>query len=402
MRDRLGSSSQVRCAIALSVYLETIPDRQKKWRLCESRQGTNVGRKQQVTFRLQFKSWQTNHGSPAYGSYRNRSVVPESCFITVRTSIHGTTSSKHIRTMQSVPHISLLLALAGTDNQPDNEEEAELWCSWTPRFHRLTKRAQRKAEEYALGLGEPFVSGVRQYREMAHARKPEYRLDPLRPQEIALKGAQLATVSHILDTSACPKDGLAHWNHFRLEWVARCTKFIWRHMANRLSLQQCKELLHRHNFGTTFEMTSCHHGVQHRHTEASEKMYAQNLRQLHDFDDGLRQQLSLGADDEVHDPVIDYLACQNESANSWRRSSVDRELLLASLSGCSGQHFGWIPHTARPGDTVCCFLGCPRPFVLRKRCDGQFRLLGDSWMLNVKEDHASYLPETELRRFTLA
>ena len=77
-------------------------------------------------------------------------------------------------------------------------------------------------------------------------------------------------------------------------------------------------------------------------------------------------------------------------------------LNLAYIDCKTHKRIGWIPPSAKEGDVVSLFSGCPRPFVLRSQDDGTFTLLGDSWVFGVKDSASLHIPLEEQEWFALS
>lgn len=71
--------------------------------------------------------------------------------------------------------------------------------------------------------------------------------------------------------------------------------------------------------------------------------------------------------------------------HSYFRNTIDRTRVLASTSK---GYVGWIPETARLGDTVALLAGAPFPFILRKRPDGYFSVVGDAYIQGIMHGEA--------------
>lgn len=72
------------------------------------------------------------------------------------------------------------------------------------------------------------------------------------------------------------------------------------------------------------------------------------------------------------------------------RYFVDEHSILAWTT--EGE-LGWVPKGAVPGDEVCLFQGAPSPFIIRKRVDGSYTLLGDGYIEGIMNGEA--WPDTQ-------
>ena len=79
-------------------------------------------------------------------------------------------------------------------------------------------------------------------------------------------------------------------------------------------------------------------------------------------------------------------------------SVLDRLAPTRKIFASSTGHFGWVPDTAVPGDSVCVFQGNVLPFVLRRVPSG-WRLLGDAWVLDKMTPEAWFTAPGEIMTY---
>jgi hypothetical protein len=66
-------------------------------------------------------------------------------------------------------------------------------------------------------------------------------------------------------------------------------------------------------------------------------------------------------------------------------TDIDGTRVLASTSA---GHIGWIPEGSEPGDVVMLLQGSPFPFILRRRPDGYYSVIGDAYIQGVMQGEA--------------
>lgn len=71
--------------------------------------------------------------------------------------------------------------------------------------------------------------------------------------------------------------------------------------------------------------------------------------------------------------------------NIFCRDEIDRTRVLASMSKA---RLGWIPELARSGDAVALLGGAPYPFILRRRQDGYYSVVGDAYIEGIMHGEA--------------
>lgn len=296
-----------------------------------------------------------------------------------------------------LPHISLFLALAGTSSMnsldPNNSNGGGNRPSWVPAFDELSERADAKYYEYSWHLGPRFLS----HREPPEGARWEYtsksprsgqlrfELKPSTPKVLRIFGYRFGSVARVLEQSESPygydiiHDILEKGSSLRavfIEWVSRCRWFV--SSFADLSVKSLKGLLYCIDLQSGFEG----------------ELY--NL---------LMRDWSTAEGEDDNERVLDWILSEfiedplGEDLRMMRYYDPFRN--LCTITTQNGVRLGWIPQSARPGDLVCSFLGCPRPFVLRQVENEQFVLLGDSWILGLPDDFSFTIPESEMEWFSL-
>jgi hypothetical protein len=77
----------------------------------------------------------------------------------------------------------------------------------------------------------------------------------------------------------------------------------------------------------------------------------------------------------------------NSIVRNWSllMKNLDRTRVLASSTA---GHIGWVPEAAVPGDQIVLFRGSPLPFILRKRSDGYYAVIGDAYIHGIMHGEA--------------
>lgn len=292
-----------------------------------------------------------------------------------------------------LPHVSLLLALAGT--YATDQGEAPDRPSWVPAFHKLTHRSLAKYYEYSWHLGQEYLKceppleiyeNDWRFKSKAPLKaqvKVQHSLDA--PDILRIRGSGSGIVIKVLEHSESPfayefdknsygthdTDSLAR--EAIVTWMSRCAKFSI--SQGNVGIRAFKELMYCASVDAGFDvdvysrildLESKIRGITNHPLDRD--MVSESL--LYNFSSPLR---------EDHERKLRYY-------DDFRN--------LAYVRAPHGHGLiGWIPQSAVEGDVVTFFEGCPRAFVLRPQVDGTFKLLGDSWILGVPDSISLHIPE---------
>ena len=254
------------------------------------------------------------------------------------------------------PDVSLVLALAGTEDAATAELQRP---SWVPHFHHLSKRSRAKSRTY------DFKGATHDPQFVTTSYGLICRWLPETPETLVLKGRCFGVVNDILTDSLCPREypedesgSATEWSDTVLalvQWYLCCSKWI---------RQRSKELI-------DLELLLC--AGDHR-----------------SWDGDSRAQLDMEKFREICSTLS---LSETLLVEAWRtlrpflmyepNARVDRGRRLASFDIGGKLHFGWAPPQASIGDSVCIIPGAPWPFAIREFGDGSYMLLGDVYVEGV-------------------
>lgn len=262
------------------------------------------------------------------------------------------------------PHISILLALSGTES---SAMDRDTWPSWVPSFHHLTERSRTKFRTYLLTDGLQFFSSNVAFRCVQ---------DQASAGLLRIRGRVITRVGDILADSRCPR------SYSQLEqadddyWSDQVTKVVrWYCMCRA--------------FGdSTRSGTRCEEETNELYVRLLRcNSYLHNQREMLDWEsfadlavetpldefENLPDTLNL---EDVYSALEPYLTLEPQP-------HLDRWRYLCRTE--DGQ-LGWVPPSAQTGDCIAVFDGAPCPFVVRDAADGQYTLIGDAYIDGLSEE----------------
>lgn len=252
----------------------------------------------------------------------------------------------------------VVLALAGVQKR----FAAKYTPSWVPDFAALTEECRIKYVNHKQTSCELSAGGEDQ----THITVKDA------PATLWIRGIFLGPIDSLcLGSQFRPPiyDSAVHelrenyWSEIQRKifpWYLRCLEFCTNHMKDSGLDEESMGLL---------LMQQSHHTRLEGSPSYDEFAVA--------FESWSRDPTSLKTHERVDQEKMFY---NLEYHLEWRNlpaENLDRTRILASmLNG----YVGWVPEASEPGDLVTLFQGSPFPFILRKRGDGYYSVIGDAFI----------------------
>jgi hypothetical protein len=259
------------------------------------------------------------------------------------------------------PHISILLAISGTESAATNKDT---WPSWVPSFHHLTERSRTKFRTYLYTDGLQFIS-----------RNVAFRC--VQDQaSLRIKGRVITRIGDLLADSSCPRSYSQldqadddYWNDQvtkLVRWYCMCRAFGDSARSSTECEEEADELYVR--------LLRCDAYLHNQREMLDWESFA-DLAVAAPLDDFENQPDTLNLED-VYSALEPYLTLEPQPhLDRWR-------YLCRTEDG----RLGWVPPSARPGDYIVVFDGAPCPFIVRDAADGQYTLIGDAYINGLSEE----------------
>jgi hypothetical protein len=262
------------------------------------------------------------------------------------------------------PHISILLALSGTESAAIDKDT---WPSWVPSFHHLTERSRTKFRTYLLTDGLQFFSSNVAFRCVQ---------DQASSGSLRIKGRVITRIGDILADSSCPRSYSQldqadddYWNDQvtkMVRWYCMCRAFGDSARPSTKCEEEADELYVR--------LLRCNAYLHNQREMLDWESFA-DLAVVTPLDEFENQLDTLNLED-VYSALVPYLTLEPQPhLDRWR-------YLCRTEDG----RLGWVPPSARQGDYIAVFDGAPCPFIVRDVADGQYTLIGDAYIDGLSEE----------------
>ncbi|KAK5117433.1 hypothetical protein LTR85_008818 [Meristemomyces frigidus] len=271
----------------------------------------------------------------------------------------------------------LLLTLVGTQEQKASSISRP---SWVPDFHHLTESSRKTALLYERDITQQFPwdansllylpivgeSGSLHVRATLFAQIEEVLLDSSVPA-LPVDGTSF-------DGTWVP-EGLG----FKLApWYLKCRAFL----KSKTKLHDLYEDFHlvRNDMARAYTALSGPDFEVFNMLSANGASHVKEDRPLVGRDDASEwlSQIEITDSDNLDPEVLSWSLGPWLSGWSYLEYGTDR--ILCSTKSDFGSFAGWVPPAAQKGDHVCYVTGAPWPFIVRRRNDGTFQLIGDAFV----------------------
>ena len=262
------------------------------------------------------------------------------------------------------PHISVLLALSGTESAAIDKAT---WPSWVPSFHHFTERSRTKFRTYLYTDGLQFFSSNVAFR-CVHDRASAGSL--------RIKGRVITRIGDILANSSCPRSYSQldqaeddYWNDQVtkvVRWYCMCRAFGDSARSSTECEEEAEELYVR--------LLRCNSYLHNPREMLDWESFA-DLAVATLLDEFENQADTLNLED-VYSALEPHLTLEPQPhLDRWRY-----------LCRTEDKQLGWVPPSAQPGDYIAVFDGAPCPFIVRDVADGQYTLVGDAYIDGLSEE----------------
>lgn len=300
------------------------------------------------------------------------------------------------------PHRSIVLAFVvyGRPSAPwphlspaDNAAMSE-WPSWVPDCTNLTLAAKRKSRFYSRTVRSQFRAGGRAAFEVHRVLSDS--------ASIEVPGIILSKINAICEVSRYPfdpdQDKSARWSFPQMltdpdviQWYAACHSVATKHRPSCL-YDGSLPLLFRRGV-PLFSMPG---------PDYEDFQWAFLQLMEHDTDRVFWKLQSTLDHYKAFETLCECaLSIQLDSTRAVGNQHLDFMDVYSRLAWADDRRLGWVPETARVGDFVCLLQGAPCPFVVRKREDGCYDILGDAYIERAMKGAAWPESEADIRMIKL-
>ena len=269
--------------------------------------------------------------------------------------------------------LSTFLSLVGTASLAQGDLN---WPSWIPHFHYLTDRSREKVR---------YPERPHRSRMMWRGREStqNWAVNLHDDFQLTVRGRIFAEVGCVLHGSQWPTVSRQSANGLTAEdiprllaWYSRCSGFV-QHVGDSRGPDLDVNLLS--TVASTYRILTCGWRMPYNWLfEGKEQLelvhthFSELIEQFHqDPDSDPDGSIPIMASEQL---VKWYIADDTET--------LDRHRYLCSFTGRNGHPVGGVRALQRLGDVFFALSGSPFPFLLRKREDGFFTLLGEAFVWN--------------------